>query len=296
MELFINYNNNNYGIINLIETPKELCSVRFSISYDNTDETFCRILENALINHADTIQHFKINKQPITSILSSLRNLKCLELDDNFHDMRWDRLENLSLPLLEILRARAILVGVLTSLIENTIGHLVEIRIDHTHHGAINNKNIIKAIYQNCPNLKYLKLWLRNGNISEFENLLINCQYLNGLYILVREAGDTFEFCWNDLFKILTESSPAALFKFKFWFYDEVFELESLKLFFEGWKGRRPMFLQTIISNNDTFADMKSHFDLIEMYKAKGIIEKFDHDDNFEEFEWNHKMIISNYK
>ena len=32
------------------------------------------------------------------------------------------------------------------------------------------------------------------------------------------------------------------------------------------------------------------------MYKAKGMIEKFDHDDNFEEFEWNHKMIISNYK
>ena len=86
------------------------------------------------------------------------------------------------------------------------------------------------------------------------------------------------------------------MFKFKFWFDDEVFESESLKLFFEGWKGRRPMFLQTIVSNNDTFADMKSHFDLIEMYKAKGIIEKFDHDDNFEEFEWNHKMIISNYK
>ena len=38
-------------------------------------------------------------------------------------------------------------------------------------------------IYQNCPNLRYLRLSLFNENITEFENLLINCQFLDGLVI-----------------------------------------------------------------------------------------------------------------
>ncbi|CAB5393511.1 unnamed protein product [Rhizophagus irregularis] len=61
--------------------------------------------------------------------------------------------------------------------------------------------------------------------------------------------------------------------------------LESLKLFFDNWKGRHPMLLQTIQYNKN----WDEPFDLIEKYKVEGIIKKYDHVLNesiFEDFEW----------
>ncbi|GBC31153.2 hypothetical protein GLOIN_2v1788894 [Rhizophagus irregularis DAOM 181602=DAOM 197198] len=128
---------------------------------DESMESFCNILENSLINHSNTIKYFKLTKQPITKILSHLINLKILELDGSFQDMAWDRIENLSLPYLQILKAKSIPIKYLTNLIENTNGYLIEIKIDYIGHDEINNKRIIKAIYQNCPNLQYLNLMFR---------------------------------------------------------------------------------------------------------------------------------------
>ncbi|GES77286.1 hypothetical protein GLOIN_2v1784964 [Rhizophagus clarus] len=80
---------------------------------------------------------------------------------------------------------------------------------------------------------------VRSCNILEFEKLLINCQYLNGLYIIIEnniwfDDGD-HTFNWNLLFEALIRSSPIDLFKFKFYFYDAL-KLESLKLFLDNWK------------------------------------------------------------
>ncbi|GET53969.1 hypothetical protein GLOIN_2v813753 [Rhizophagus irregularis DAOM 181602=DAOM 197198] len=58
----------------------------------------------------------------------------------------------------------------------------------------VDYKILIQAIYQNCPNIRYLKLSLdRNLLIPEFENLLINCQCLNGLII---NMCKDYEFSW----------------------------------------------------------------------------------------------------
>jgi len=140
------------------------------------------------------------------------------------------------------------------------------------------NKRIIRAIYQNCPKLKYLKLLLRDSNIFELENLLINCQCLNGLYILTDNL-----FYWDDLFEILSMSSPTSLFKFKFGFNyfnsSKPIELESLKLFFDNWKGRHPMLLQLSSSYYSiNSGDVKKYVDLIKKYMLEGIIEKYNND------------------
>ncbi|GBC30927.2 hypothetical protein GLOIN_2v1765864 [Rhizophagus irregularis DAOM 181602=DAOM 197198] len=103
------------------------------------------------------------SKQPTTKILSSLINLKILELDDaygNFKNTLW--LENLSLPYLQILRASRVPVKALSNIIENTSGNLIEIKIDYISHDEINNKKIIQVIHQNCPKLEYLKLVFRS--------------------------------------------------------------------------------------------------------------------------------------
>ena len=94
-----------------------------------------------------------------------------------------------------------------TSLIENTNGYLIEIGIDYINHSEINNKRIIQSIDRNCPNLKYLKIMVRNSNILELEKLLIKCKYLNVLYLLIyitpntNNTNSTID--WDNLFEML---------------------------------------------------------------------------------------------
>jgi hypothetical protein len=135
---------------------------------------------------------------------------------------------------------------------------------------------------------------IRDNNILEFEKLLCNCQHLDGLYIINNKNVD-------HLLKILTKSSPNSLFKFKI-FSDPLFELKSLKLFLNSWEGRHPMLLQiyrTRMLNNLTKESMlivNNLNNLIEEYKEKGIVKKYDciHDNDdrtFENFEWIQKKV-----
>ncbi|PKC06862.1 hypothetical protein RhiirA5_501071 [Rhizophagus irregularis] len=205
----------------------------------------------------------------------SLVNLKTLYLDNDYYRiLTGNYLENLSLHRLKILTASRVPINTLTNLIENTNGHLTEIIIEYVSHDNISNKKIIQVIYQNCPNLKYLKLLFRNSNIIELENLLINCKYLEGLFI-IGSSADAFD--WDKLFEILTKSSPISLFKFKIYSYIPP-KLDSLKLFLDNWKNRFPMLLQV--------GRMKDTKDLVEKYKEVGIIKKYKNCLYGKDFEW----------
>ncbi|CAG8594678.1 hypothetical protein RhiirA1_464667 [Rhizophagus irregularis] len=294
LELFVESKNskNSYGITKLIDASKKLIDVRLltantglvnvpiinNIYYvEESLKPFHIILENSLMKHAHTIQYFMITAPPATRILSSLVNLKKLELRIDNHNVKLDFLENVSLSSLRILKSNIFQIKFLRNLILNTDRSLTKISIDNKLHNEIDNKNIIKAIYQNCPNLIYLKLMFRNENILELEQLLINCQYLIGLYFLIINI-----FNWDKLFEILNISSPTSLFKFKFNIIShESINLESLILFINNWKGRHPMLLQL-----DSYG-CTDLFDLIEEYKSEGIIKKFNYlHRDFEDFEW----------
>ncbi|PKK66628.1 hypothetical protein RhiirC2_784537 [Rhizophagus irregularis] len=294
LELFVESKNskNSYGITKLIDASKKLIDVRLltantglvnvpiinNIYYvEESLKPFHIILENSLMKHAHTIQYFMITAPPATRILSSLVNLKKLELRIDNHNVKLDFLENVSLSSLRILKSNIFQIKFLRNLILNTDRSLTKISIDNKLHNEIDNKNIIKAIYQNCPNLIYLKLMFRNENILELEQLLINCQYLIGLYFLIINI-----FNWDKLFEILNISSPTSLFKFKFNIIShESISLESLILFINNWKGRHPMLLQL-----DPYG-CTDLFDLIEEYKSEGIIKKFNYlHRDFEDFEW----------
>ncbi|RIA80295.1 hypothetical protein C1645_838951 [Glomus cerebriforme] len=146
LELTIGQFNNKSEIVRLIEIPKKLSHICLTLYH----ESQCKILENSMMKRANAIKHFKItNSSKLSSfvnLISTFVNLRILELD------------------------------VLASLIENTSGSLIEIKIYYYGYNIDNenNKRIIQAIYQNCPNLKYLKLLIRNSNIVELEQLLIN--------------------------------------------------------------------------------------------------------------------------
>jgi hypothetical protein len=265
LELIIEGNNNNYEIVKLIESAEKLSKISFINKCLYVNESFCKTLENSLTRHSNTIEIFKISTKPlVTKILSSFSNLKRLELDNSYESLPWNCLKNSSLPYLQFLYAKGVPICALTSLIESTSGHLIEIKIDHIPHEEIDNKRIIQAIYQNCPNLRYLKLMLRNRNILELKNLLVNCQQLSGLFI-ISNMVDTFG--WDNLFEILAETSPTSLFRFKFSFCYRPIKLEFLKFFFDNWKDRHSLVLQ--------FSRLDNIRDLAEKYKADGIIKKY---------------------
>ena len=274
----------NSGIIKLIEAQKNLNDVKFD---QQIDEAFHKALEESLIKHADTVKYLQISLRPITRVLSCLVNLISLNLCLIYtnRDLNWSHLENAHLHVLKILKAKWVPTKSLASLIENTKGQLSEISISNVY--SQNSQRIIQSIYRNCPNLIYLRFRLifDDSNISEFEKLLINCQCLNGLFIvtfgLFNKSG------LENLFKILTKSSPTGLFKFKFRFGQSLIpKLESFKLFFDNWKGRHPMLLQMMMASTME----KKYFDLIEKYKMEGIIKKYDNNnvygERFEDYEW----------
>ncbi|GBB88054.1 hypothetical protein RclHR1_01460004 [Rhizophagus clarus] len=286
LEIFITTNANS-GIIKLIDAQKRLKEVYFDFIDNN--ESICKSLENSLIKHGKNIEYIKLKDQSIIKILSYFENLKVLEVGDVDHDISWDHLAAVSLPILQVLNARNVPINVITSLIEKTNGHLNEIRIDFIDHDDINNKRLIQAIYQNCPNLKYLELLIRNNNISEFEKLLIKCKYLDGLFILITDDTDD----WTDLFEVLTRSSPSGLYKFKFYFYVAP-SSESLRLFFDNWKGRHPMLLHVV---PDSIYAGYIDIDMINEYKQEGIIKIYEEDifgDIYEDFEWISEKIQMN--
>ncbi|POG60641.1 hypothetical protein GLOIN_2v1711548 [Rhizophagus irregularis DAOM 181602=DAOM 197198] len=292
-------NSDNSGIVKLIEAQKNLNEVYFVCFTNKRNESYRKTLEETLIKNADTIKYLRIGWNPTTKILSHLVNLISLDISVSLSIVtNWSNLERVSLPFLKILRAQLVPSKILTSLIENTKGHLTEISILYE---GDDNRRLIQAIYQNCPNLIYLKLLFNNNNILELEELLTKCQYLSGLVIFTDELNEPD---WNDLFEILAKSSPIGLFRFKFSSIWSLKLLESLKLLFDNWKGRHPILLQTIpidkyYTNIEAELQLqlqKQTEDLIKIYKMKGIIKKYDTDLNeaiFEEFEWIQKKSVA---
>ncbi|GES90041.1 hypothetical protein GLOIN_2v1877952 [Rhizophagus clarus] len=274
LHLFSERKCSKYGIIKLIDSFKKLTYVRLITdltrkNYHSNIDEFHITLGNSLMKHAHTIQHFEI-ELPVSNF--SLAEEQWLD------KIVYKFLEDISLPSLQILKSDIANVTALRNLIVNANGSLTEISFYNLTHRANDIKIIIETIYQSCPNLKYLKLKLINENLLELEQLLINCQYLNGLHFIINND----RIYWYKLFKMLTISSPTSLFKFKFFMFSQkLIQLESFKSFFMNWRGRQPMLLQL---------DSYEYTDLIEEYKSEGIIKKFDYLDflhrNFEDFEW----------
>ncbi|GBB88028.1 hypothetical protein RclHR1_14550002 [Rhizophagus clarus] len=275
------YNTQNSGIIKLIEGQKNLKEVKFNYkSLPINNESRNRPLEEALIKCGDTIQYLRIDWKPSTKLFSYLVNLLSLEINALGHK-NWKHLENVSLPLLKFLKAHYVPSEILAGLIENTKGNLIEISI---HIQSTDEGRLIQAIYQNCRNLNYLKLTLFSQNIPEFENLLINCQFLNGLEIISTYDG---QIDWNKLFEVLTSSTPISLFKFKFIYtkfnsYLKI-NLDSLSLFLDNWKDRRPMLLQifstgTMLNTEQKQQHLQKLKDFLQKYKTNGVIKNYEID------------------
>ncbi|PKY61284.1 hypothetical protein RhiirA4_550909 [Rhizophagus irregularis] len=263
---FLVHEYHNNGIGRLIETQKNLFIVSL-IDYYYPTLSFDETIQNALIKHSSTIHYLNITRPPI-KLLSSFVNLKVLELNDKRQvDFSW----NYSLPRLQILRVKFFSEKALIDLIKSTNGSLIEIKFDYCN--WFRSLEVIQAIHQSCPYLKYLKLVITDGNVEEFEKILINCSYLSVLYI-----DAELIYGWDVLLEILTKLSSANLFKLKFRIiFSSPSDPTPLKLFFDNWKGKRPILLSF-----DKKVTVRME-DLLKEYEAKGIIKNYNNnlcDDN----------------
>src|SRR2546430_2009506 len=81
LELYVEYDGNNYEIVKLIKTSKKLYNVHFLTLFYGGDVVFHKTLENSLIcsKHTNTIHR----TTTCHKVLSSFVNLKRLELEDS---------------------------------------------------------------------------------------------------------------------------------------------------------------------------------------------------------------------
>ncbi|RGB27036.1 hypothetical protein C1646_820012 [Rhizophagus diaphanus] len=238
------YNNtiNNHGINRLIEVQKNLKRINFNSKLPR-DELFCKTLEESMIKCADTLQYLKISWIPVPKFFSYLINLVSLEIINFTDRTNLNYLGKGIFPLLNSLKSLKVVdvpSNICKNIIDSTKGNLIEISIiyEYQQYNPDDNGELIQKIYQKCPNLKFLELTMYKENISEFKNLLINCQSLISLEIIDHNIK------WNKLFEVL-KFSPISLFRFKFSTEFKVLflNLKHLKLFLDNWKDRNPMLL-----------------------------------------------------
>ncbi|CAG8701241.1 16984_t:CDS:2 [Rhizophagus irregularis] len=257
------------GSLTLIENQNNLNEIQI----DCCAFAQSNIIEKSLIKKADTIQHLQTNWDPEDEFLSYFVNLSSLKIGDPYwygypnNKTNWCHLEKVSLPGLKVLIANIDSHQNLDRMIKIINGHHLH-EITLCHNGLVSDANyhrrLIRAIYQNCPNLRYLSMPMMELNFPEFERLLINCQKLNGLIF----KNEIF-FKYKSLFEILIKSSPISLYKFKIYFnrkFGPKFKL--LKSFFNNWKDRHPMMLQINRVNFDDNREVEKLEELVKKYEV----------------------------
>ncbi|GBC30891.2 hypothetical protein GLOIN_2v1881647 [Rhizophagus irregularis DAOM 181602=DAOM 197198] len=170
------------------------------------------------------------------------------------------------------------------------------------------NENILIGLTDICRSIKAVKLFVDNNYIIKVLSFFVNIKSLELLNYrmtsdhienlplpslqVLKAKGipiNVLERLIENTSGLLTEiridakSSPINLFKFKFKFRYRPVKLESLKSFFDNWKGRHPMYLHFIKKLENNIDDL---IDLIEEYKTIGIIKKFNNGLDCKDFEW----------
>ncbi|GBC13207.2 hypothetical protein GLOIN_2v1786944 [Rhizophagus irregularis DAOM 181602=DAOM 197198] len=93
---------------------------------------------------------------------------------------------------------------------------------------------LLCRISQHCSNLKYLRIDLDDMYLHNFEQVLLNCQSLEGIFIYHYRDGNYLPEIGDNLLKILINSSPLSLFKIDIGSYN-IYKIHSLRNFFENW-------------------------------------------------------------
>ncbi|RGB24307.1 hypothetical protein C1646_773281 [Rhizophagus diaphanus] len=224
------------GIAELIEMQKQ-------IKYIFIDEyPECKKMNQALEKHVNSIVHLdlKINRSfQHDFFLPKLINLQYLRIDDTKRQLVRKHEIYLNYYNLQILDLLRVSLDIAIDIIQNTNGSLWKIKIRLSNCDQAKEYN--QSIYKYCPNIKYVTVFLlREGTLEELEKIFVKCQHLVAIdidEIIRNEYHDKF-------LDLLVELAPFTLYKIHIDFIN-LFNEESLKLFFTKWKNRckKPLYL-----------------------------------------------------
>ncbi|RIA98967.1 hypothetical protein C1645_870358 [Glomus cerebriforme] len=237
------------GLITLIDVQRNLKSVEL-----HNSGTF-KELGNALARKKNMINYlysYLISSISL-SFLTSLINLKeisiynyCNEYDEDFKHYfeisEFPDLEHLQINHLSCFKE-------ISFLIEKTKGNISIIYI-HTNNENIKNTGmLVKAIANNCPNIKRLTTYLDSRDFIYVKSLLLNCRYLE----LIRfDSMNTFidedDNTGDELLDILIKFSPNSLTKITIsgrWKYSN----DTFERFFESYRERTLSYFAVIFSD-----------------------------------------------
>ncbi|EXX76184.1 uncharacterized protein OCT59_010127 [Rhizophagus irregularis] len=269
----------NHGIVKLIEVQKNLKYFEWEDNFgyeeyigDPYDEIFLALTKNASsLNHLILLFQFieGCEYQFLQETLPKLYKLKTLIITNVFIFINEYKLIYHEL---EVFNVDYISLSAASSIIENSRGNLREISLryynNYDYEVNFNEDSLvyIRKIYENCPLIEYLSLTFSSENFIEFDKLLKACQNLKSLLLLFIHNSDREE-TGNELLKILIRSAPTSLREIRF-FNDFQFSLKNLEEFFEKWKGRPALSIQTAYLRDD-------YMELIDKYKSIGVVEDF---------------------
>ncbi|RGB43868.1 hypothetical protein C1646_679807 [Rhizophagus diaphanus] len=298
----------NHGITILIEAQKNLKYFKW---IDHFNEEYClEIFEGfnkdpytesfyALRKHADTLNHIEISIQHdrisnyydiydnqnyifLQYTLLELHKLKTLKVSSpvflNSEGFE-EKLETVAYPDLEILEKNVIDIYQATCIIKNSV-YLKELwiykyRFDCDRFSD-DSLNFIRTIRENCELIEYLTIPvfpLSDNHLAEFELLLKKCQNLRSLAFRDSRCRENrrkeIEY-GIDLSNVIIRSAPFSLKEIEF-SYDIWFSSKTLRTFFEMWKGRPAISIQTCVH----FYRSNYLVKLIDEYKISGVIKDF---------------------
>ncbi|CAB4427234.1 unnamed protein product [Rhizophagus irregularis] len=293
----------NNGTTKLIEFQKNL--KYFKWVDDFNEDSYWELFEdpyaeifNVLKKHANTLNHFDINLRYeyedysdyydiynecnyafLQYAFLELHNLKILEINspiflnnDDFNK----KLEMVAYRNLEILEISFIHhIYQITCMVKNSLC-LRELRVIafHWNYGNIYNDslNFIRTIYENCLLIEYLTIPmfpLLENHFIEFKKLLKKCQNLRYLYFkeIYYEKWDDLEY-GDYLSNTLIKEASTNLKKIGIP-HGIKFSLETLKAFFEKWKGRPAISIYLVDFHS---YQTNSYMKLINKAKIEGVI------------------------
>ncbi|RIA87518.1 hypothetical protein C1645_807280 [Glomus cerebriforme] len=263
-------------LISLIDAQKNLKRVYL---YTIVKKGTCIELCNALARKGNTINDLYFNSVGTIppSFLTSLINLKWISLNTRDYEDDSEEIEELKqclaiseFPNLQILKIDGLsCFKELAMLIEKTKGNLSHIDIYNIDGDvAKNTKMFIKAIANNCPNLKLLFTFIEPKDFIHIKSLLINCKYLKALRLDSLDVDEN-DNIGDELLDILTKFSPISLNDIAIsggWKYS----IDTFERFLESYRERSLHYFYLIY--NVQYCITESHKIIISKYIDEGVI------------------------
>ncbi|RIA99427.1 hypothetical protein C1645_730880 [Glomus cerebriforme] len=270
------------GLISLINAQKNLKRVWLHF----TIKKGCKELGKSLARKGDTIDVLTLYSVSVItpSLLTSFINLKYLSIynktnkenvEDEVKELQqylaiseFSKLQSLNIYELSCFKE-------LATLVEKAKENILQIFIYNsdynTNKDAENTEMLIKAISNNCPNIKQLSTYIEPKDFIHIKSLLLNCRSLrkirlDNLNSFVNENDNI----GDELLDILTKFSPKSLNDVtisEVWKYS----IDAFEQFFESCRERTTINFGII--HDDKYFITEDHKSIVRKYMNKGVIE-----------------------